>query len=122
MVTGQGGMWVPGQKMSRDIIRFFVACLNDDEVKAELHKQVRTEIDRSRNYQGSVQSYESLTTGNVNMQAKMAASGWDVYGRTYLKANKDTTNQNVYKRMKNKIKYGRAPQTGYTNRGSFRTV
>ena len=53
------------------------------------------------------------------MQAKMAASGYDVYGRTIISGNSNANNNNTYKRMKNKIKYGRSPENGYQNRGEF---
>lgn len=100
--------------------KFILACLNDTDIKAELSKQIRVEMDNERaKYRGQVQSYESLTSGNVNMQSKMAASGYDVYGRTILSGNSNANNNNTYKRMKNKIKYGRAPQQGYYNRGAF---
>mgnify|MGYP006363203999 FL=1 len=53
------------------------------------------------------------------MQARMAASGYDIYGRTVLQGNKSASNQNVYKKMKNQIKYGKVPHEGYRNRGDF---
>lgn len=120
-------MWYPGQAVSQEVIKIIVAALNNDEVKAELSKRIRIEIDNERikrsNYNGNVQSYESLTDGNVNMQAKMAASGYDVYGRTIIQSNNhNATNHNVYKKMKNQIRYGRAPQEGYRNRGGFSIV
>ena len=115
-------MWIPGQVIPRETAQLIIAALNDSDVKAELHKQIRIEIDNQREktsgYRGQVQSYDSLISGNVNMQAKMAASGYDVYGRTIMGSNANTTNQNVYKKMRNQIKYGTAPQEGYYNRGS----
>lgn len=120
-------MWYPGQSFSqalnREVIELFMAALNNDEIKNELRKHIRVELDTQRTkYSGTVQSYESLTSGNVNMQAKMAASGYDVYGRTILTANQDATNQNVYKKIKNQIHYGRSPQHGYYNRGSYSVI
>lgn len=117
-------MWVPGQALSRELSQFIInSVLQDREVKAELTKQIRVEIDNQRTktaaYNGSVQSYDSLTAGNVNMQAKMAASGYDVYGRTIMSSNVQANNNNIYKKMKNKIKYGHAPQNGYISHGSF---
>lgn len=89
-------MWYPGQAVSQEVIKLIVAALNNDEVKAELSKRIRIEMDNERikrgNYNGNVQSYESLTSGNVNMQAKMAASGYDVYGRTIIQSNHNATN------------------------------
>lgn len=113
-------MWYPMQAISQETVKFILAVLNNDEVKAEIAKQVRVEIDNQRTkYNGARLSYDSLTSGNVNMQAKMAASGYDVYGRTIITGNKTASNNSLHKKMKNKIRYGKAPQEGYTNRGSF---
>lgn len=113
-------MWYPGYGVNQELKNLILACLDDREIKAEIARQVRIEIDNERSkYRGNVQSYESLTSGNVNMQAKMAASGYDVYGRTIISGNSNANNNNTYKRMKNKIKYGRSPENGYQNRGEF---
>jgi hypothetical protein len=113
-------MWMPGQALSKDIVNFIISALNNNEVKAELAKQIRTEMDSQRTkYRGTVQSYDSLTSGNVNMQARMAASGYDVYGNTIIRGNTTASNNNVYKKMKNRIRYGKAPQDGFHNRGSY---
>ena len=113
-------MWFPGQSVNKEVVNLILAALSDNEIKAEISRQVRVEMDNQRNkYNGTVQSYESLTSGNVNMQARMAASGYDVYGRTILGGNRNASNNNIYKKMKNKITYGKAPQNGFRNRGSF---
>lgn len=113
-------MWYPGYGVNQDLKQLILACLDDTEIKNEIARQVRIEVDNERKkYKGTVQSYESLTSGNVNMQAKMAASGYDVYGRTIISGNSNVNNNNTYKRMKNKIKYGRSPENGYQNRGGF---
>lgn len=113
-------MWYPGYGVNQDLKQLILACLDDTEIKNEIARQVRIEVDNERKkYKGTVQSYESLTSGNVNMQAKMAASGYDVYGRTIISGNSNANNNNTYKRMKNKIKYGRSPENGYQNRGGF---
>lgn len=113
-------MWYPGYGVNKELVKLVLACLDDTEVKAEIARQVRIEVDNERKkYKGSVQSYESLTSGNVNMQAKMAASGYDVYGKTIISGNSNANNNNTYKRMKNKIKYGKSPENGYQNRGGF---
>lgn len=117
-------MWAPWQTQDRELINLFLSMLGNQEIKAEISRQIRIEMgnnmdNRKYRYNGEVQSYESLTSGNVNMQARMAASGYDVYGRTILSGNKSASNQNTYKKMKNKIKYGRAPQNGYYNRGGY---
>lgn len=114
-------MWLPGQSLSQDVVNLILTALNNNEIKAELSRQIRVEMDNQRTkYRGTVQSYESLTSGNVNMQAKMAASGYDVYGNTIIGGNKSASNQNTYKKMKNKIKYGKSPHRGYENRGDYR--
>lgn len=116
-------MIIPGQKLPREVSQFIIQAINDTDVKAELHKQIRIEMDNERikngAYKGTMQSYDSLTSGNVNMQARMAASGYDIYGRTIIGSNYNASNQNTYKKMKNKIKYGKSPENGYMNRGSF---
>lgn len=116
-------MWYPGQAVNEEVIQIILAALNDEKIKNELSKRIRIEMDNERTkYQGTVQSYESLTSGNVNMQARMAASGYDVYGRTIIQGNQSASNQNVYKKMKNQIKYGKSPQEGHRNRGAFTIV
>ena len=118
-------MWYPGQALNQEIVKLFIAALNNDEVKAELYKQMKIQMDNERAKNGSMpkQSYDSLTSGNVNMQARMAASGYDVYGRTVISSNQGSyNNKNAYRKMKNQIKYGRSPQNGYDNRGSFNTI
>lgn len=113
-------MWYPGYGANQDLKQLILACLDDRDIKAEIAKQVRVEVDNERKkYNGSVQSYDSLTSGNVNMQAKMAASGYDIYGKTIIAGNSSADNNNTYKRMKNKIKYGKSPERGYQNHGGF---
>lgn len=116
-------MWFPGQALNEDIIQMFIAALGNERVKTELSKQIRVEMDNEHTkYRGSMPSYDSLTSGSVNMQARMAASGYDVYGRTVLNSNYNASNNNIYKKMKNKIKYGSVPKDGYRNRGSYEEV
>lgn len=116
-------MWFPGQALNQEIIKLFLAALGNNEIKAEISRQVRIEMDSQRNkYSGSVQSYDSLTSGNVNMQARMAASGYDVYGNTIIRGNKNVSNSYTYKKMKNKIKYGKSPHHGYENRGGYNMI
>lgn len=116
-------MWYPYQGVSQEVVKLILAALNNNEIKAELSRQIRVELDNQRTkYSGTVQSYSSLTSGNVNMQAKMAASGYDVYGNTIIGGNRRASNNNVYKRMKNKIKYGKSPEQGYENRGGFNII
>lgn len=118
-------MYYPGIALSKEIIELFITALKNEEIKAELHKQIKIEVDsqRDRNsarFGGStIQSYESLTSGNVNMQARMAVSGYDIYGNTIINSNRNLGNSNIYKKMKNRIKYGRSPQNGYINRGDM---
>ena len=95
--------------------------LQDREVKAELAKQIRIETETHRNKysQYNRASFDSLTSGDVNLQYRLAQSGYDVYGRTILSGHTDTSNRNLYKNMKNKIRYGKRPENGYQNRGGF---
>lgn len=112
--------WYPGQGANDAIVKLIIQAMDDERVKNELSKRIRLELDLQRTkYKGNVQSYESLTSGNVNMQAKMAASGYDVYGKTIIAGNTQANNNNLYKKMKNRIKYGRSPENGYQNRGGF---
>ena len=116
-------MWFPGQGVSKEIVNLILAALNDNEIKAEISRQIRVELDNERTkYKGSVQSYSSLTSGSVNMQTRMAASGYDVYGNTIIGGNRNVSNNNTYKKMKNKIQYGKSPQQGYENRGGYHIV
>lgn len=105
-------------------IQLFLSAFQNQQVKAELAKHVRMQIDaRSNQYDGRVQSYDALVTGDVNMMNRLAAAGYDVYGKTILKSNnpKAHFNDEVYKRLRNRIRYrqGAAPDTGYQNRGNF---
>lgn len=97
--------------------------LQDRDVKAELAKQIRIETETAKNKysQYNRASFDSLTSGDVNLQLRLAQSGYDVYGRTILSGHTNTSNSNVYKRMKNKIRYGKSPERGYENRGGFTT-
>lgn len=111
-------MWIPGQALSQEIVKFFISALGNNEIKTELKKQIRIEIDTERaKYRGKVQTYDSLTSGSVNTQARMAASGYDIYGKTIIDNNNTFTNGNVYQKMKNKIIYGKTPEQGYRNTG-----
>jgi (p)ppGpp synthase/HD superfamily hydrolase len=95
--------------------------LQDRDVKAELAKQIRIETETAKNKysQYNRASFDSLTSGDVNLQYRMAQSGYDVYGRTILSGHTNTSNKNVYQKMKNKIRYGKQPESGYRNRGGF---
>ena len=95
--------------------------LQDRDVKAELAKQIRIETETAKNKysQYNRASFDALTSGDVNLQYRMAQSGYDVYGRTILSGHTDTSNKNAYKKMKNKIRYGKQPESGYRNRGGF---
>ena len=99
--------------------------IKSQDFKNQLSSHIRMEIEASKtkyskdNFGGTL-SYDMLTRGNVDMQAKMAASGYDVYGRTLIPSNNSLgSNKNVYKKMKNKINYGRSTSIGYENRGQY---
>lgn len=112
-------MWIPGQAISQELVNLLLAALNNSEIKAEISKQIQTEIDINKNqYKGSTQTYNSLTSGDVNTQTRMAVSGYDSYGKAIIKSNSGFGNENVYKNMKNKIIYGSNPQE-FKNRGGI---
>ena len=115
-------MWMPvGMRVPEEIKNAIIELIrNDSDVKAELTKQIKNENEKQRIHSGlnkSEQSYASLTSGDVNMQLRMAASGYDVYGKTIITGNKSFTNKNAYKKMKNQIKYGSSPRNIGINRG-----
>lgn len=93
------------------------------EFKNQLSNYIRMEVEASKtkyskDNAGNTLSYDMLTRGNVDMQAKMAASGYDVYGKTLIPSNSSLgSNKNIYKNMKNKINYGSSPSKGYENKG-----
>ena len=93
------------------------------EFKNQLSNYIRMEVEASKtkyskDNAGNTLSYDMLTRGNVDMQAKMAASGYDVYGKTLIPSNSSLgSNKNIYKNMKNKINYGSSQPKGYENKG-----
>lgn len=97
--------------------------IKSPDFKNQLNTYIRMEIEASKNKYskdntGNTLSYDMLTRNNVDMQAKMAASGYDVYGRTLIPSNNSLgSNKNIYQNMKNKINYGRSPSIGYENKG-----
>lgn len=112
---------IGGLGLDRATAQYIInVILQDRDVKAELAKQIRVETSTAKNKysQYSRSSFDELTSGDVNLQVRMAQSGYDVYGRTILSGHTDTSNSNVYKKMKNKIRYGKRPENGYQNRGS----
>lgn len=123
-------MWFPGKTINREIRDLFVTALNDEEVKQELSKRFAENLEKERtkntlehtsrmdsNRSRGLRTFDELTSGNVDLQTKMAASGYDVYGRTILTGHKDTSHDNLRRKMKNKIQYNRRPFDGYRNRG-----
>jgi hypothetical protein len=130
-------MWFPGKKITEELRDLFITALNDEEVKKELSKRFEENIEEEKNKNHTSHtartdsgranksnhdiptrmSYDELTSGNVNLQHRMAASGYDVYGRTILASHKDMSHNSTYKKMKNKIQYKNGPQDGYRNRG-----
>lgn len=115
-------MWA-GLGLDRQLAKYIVeVVLQDREIKAELAKQIRTEADTVKNKysQYDRSSFDALTKGDVNLQMRMAQSGYDVYGRTYIQSNASIySNANTYKKMKNRIRYGKRPETGFENRGYY---
>jgi (p)ppGpp synthase/HD superfamily hydrolase len=113
---------IAGLGLDRATAQYIIqVILQDREVKAELAKQIRIETETAKNKysQYNRASFDSLTSGDVNLQYRMAQSGYDVYGRTILSGHTNTSNKNVYQKIKNKIRYGKRPENGYQNRGSF---
>ena len=113
---------VGGLGLDRATANYIInVILQDRDIKAELAKQIRIETETHKNKysQYNRASFDALTSGDVNLQYRMAQSGYDVYGRTILSGHTDTSNRNLYKNMKNKIRYGKRPENGYQNRGGF---
>ena len=113
---------IGGLGLDRATARYIIdVILQDRDVKAELAKQIRVETETHKNKysQYSRASFDELTSGDVNLQYRLAQSGYDIYGRTILSGHTDTSNRNIYKNMKNKIRYGKRPEHGYQNRGGF---
>ncbi len=109
-----------GGIIPQEYIDMFLSFLDNTKVKAKLSEHIRVEIDNMSNkYNGSFQSFKSLTSGDVNLQNRLAVSSYDVYGRHIMGGNKEFTNNNTYSKMKRKIKYGKVPQQGYISRGKF---
>ena len=115
--------YTPFDAQKQQLKNLILQIIREPDVKSELSNYIRMEIEASKskyskeNYGGTL-SYDMLTRGNVDMQAKLAASGYDVYGRTLLPSNKSLgSNKNIYINMKNKINYGRSPSKAYENRG-----
>ena len=116
-------MYMPFDAQRRALENAIWSIIKSDGFKSELSNYIRLEIEASKakysaDNNKNTLSYEMLTRGNVNMQAKMAASGYDVYGRTIIQSNNSSSNKNVYQKMKNKINYGSNPIKGYENNGS----
>lgn len=116
-------MYTPFDYQRKAIETMVLEVMKSSDFKTQLSNYIRLEIESSktkysRENNSNTLSYEMLTRGNVDMQAKLAASGYDVYGKTLIPSNNSVgSNQNVYKKMKNKINYGSSPSNGYINRG-----
>lgn len=116
-------MYMPFDSQKKEMENLIWSIIKSPDFKNQLSTYIRMEIEASKNKYskdnaGNTLSYDMLTRGNVDMQAKMAASGYDVYGRTLIPSNNSLgSNKNIYQNMKNKINYGRSPSMGYENRG-----
>ena len=115
-------MYMPFDSQKKEMENLIWSIIKSPDFKNQLSTYIRMEIEASKNKYskdnaGNTLSYDMLTRGNVDMQAKMAASGYDVYGRTLIPSNNSLgSNKNIYQNMKNKINYGRSPSMGYENR------
>ncbi len=111
-------MYIPFDSQRKAMEQIIWDIIKSPDFKNQLSNYIRMEIEASKNkYSKSnsenTLSYDMLTRGNVDMQAKMAASGYDVYGRTLIPSNNSLgSNKNIYQNMKNKINYGRSPSSG----------
>ena len=116
-------MYKPFDSQKKEMENLIWSIIKSPDFKNQLSTYIRMEIEASKNKYskdnaGNTLSYDMLTRGNVDMQAKMAASGYDIYGRTLIPSNNSLgSNKNIYQNMKNKINYGRSPSMGYENRG-----
>lgn len=116
-------MYMPFDSQKKEMENLIWSIIKSPDFKNQLSTYIRMEIEASKNKYskdnaGNTLSYDMLTRGNVDMQAKMAASGYDVYGRTLIPSNNSLgSNKNIYQNMKNKINYGRSPSMGYENKG-----
>lgn len=116
-------MYMPFDSQRKEMENLIWNIIKSPDFKNQLSTYIRMEIEASKtkyskDNSGNTLSYDMLTRGNVDMQAKMAASGYDVYGRTLIPSNNSLgSNKNIYQNMKNKINYGRSPSMGYENRG-----
>lgn len=116
-------MYMPFDSQRKAMEQIIWDIIKSPDFKNQLSNYIRMEIEASKNKysknnSGNTLSYDMLTRGNVDMQAKMAASGYDVYGRTLIPSNNSLgSNKNIYQNMKNKINYGRSPSIGYENKG-----
>lgn len=117
-------MWTPTTQMENQIFQIMLKAFENDKYKSELAARIRIEVDTAQSrYSGQNMSYDALTQGNVNMQHRMAASGYEVYGNVRIRSNQATrSNMNVYRSMKNKINYGSGATQGVYNQGSFRII
>ena len=116
-------MYMPFDSQRKEMENLIWNIIKSPDFKNQLSTYIRMEIEASKNKYskdnaGNTLSYDMLTRGNVDMQANMAASGYDVYGRTLIPSNNSLgSNKNIYQNMKNKINYGRSPSIGYENKG-----
>ena len=114
--------YVPGSATQQWINEIVKTIIGSDAFKKEMSSYIRAEIQADRNRYSKDRnsnnlSYDMLTRGNVDMQTRMAANGYDVYGKTIIESNNgESTNKNLYRKMKNKINYG-TTRDGYENRG-----
>lgn len=118
-------IYTPMRALTQREIQFILSAFQNREIKAELAKQIRVQIDAKDNrYYGAKMNYDYLTMGTVDMQNRLAASGYDTYGKTIMSSASERTarNDNLYRNLKNKIRYRSVPDTGYRDRGSYTIV
>ena len=90
-------MYMPFDSQRKEMENLIWDIIKSPDFKNQLSTYIRMEIEASKNKYSkdntsNTLSYDMLTRGNVDMQAKMAASGYDVYGRTLIPSNCFFTN------------------------------
>ena len=127
-------MWYPGKKISEEVRDLFITALNDEEIKKEISKRFDENLQRKGNknipdgsgssstsgrtrYEGRRQSYDDLTSGDINLKERMTPSAFNTFGKVILNGPGSMGHENIYRKMKNRIQYKNGPQDGYRNRG-----
>jgi hypothetical protein len=91
-----------------------------DTIKKAINDEIRKVASQQKN--GMI-DYNMLTKGNVNLVNAASVNPYDSYGKVTLAGNPtEFGNENIYKRMKNKINYGSNTDNIARNRGQQKIV